>query len=229
MSMTVSIHQPNFIPWLGYFYKISRSDVFVLLDDVQYTKNSFINRNKLKTANGPAWLTLPVTVKSLSQCINEVRYFELAKNADKAKKTVLGTYRKAPHFAEYYDGFCGCLDFPSDVVSEFNANLLRWVMDCFGITTRVEVSSIMEGVEGTGTDRLVSICKAFGATAYLSGKGGANYQDEELYKANGIELVYTDFKHPQYPQLYGEFLPGMACIDAIFNCGPDAKGFFSKP
>lgn len=227
--MTVSIHQPNFIPWIGYFYKISRSDVFVILDDVQYTKNSFINRNKIKTANGANWLTMPVVAGKLSQAINETHYFEKNKNVQKIKKTIELNYRKSRFFNEYYDPFCDCLDYDSDIVSEFNANILFWINAQFDINTEIVFSSGITDIEGISTDRLVAICKAVGGDTYLSGTGGANYQEEELFKANRVKLAYSDFVHPAYDQLYGGFLPYMSAIDYLFNVGPATREFFKSP
>jgi ribosomal protein S18 acetylase RimI-like enzyme len=228
IAVTVAIHQPNFVPWIGYFYKISRCDVFVLLDDVQYTKNSFINRNKIKTANGPAWLTMPVVAGKLSQQINETRYFEQTKNAQKVKKTVEMNYRKAPFFSRYFESFSQCLGFESDLVSGFNTRLLQWLCVEFGITTPTVLASALDGIEGTSTDRLVNICKALGGDTYLSGTGGANYQEEEEFAGNGIRLTYSPFKHPVYEQLYGDFEPYMSAIDFLFNCGPACSAFFKQ-
>lgn len=224
--MTVAIHQPNFIPWIGYFYKICRSDVFVILDDVQYTKNSFINRNKIKTPNGANWLTMPVIAGKLSQAINETWYFEKNKNVQKIKKTVELNYRKSPFFDEYFVPFCNCLDFDAEQVAAFNANLLFWINSQLDINTEIVLTSALPGIEGSSTDRLVAICKTLGGDRYLSGTGGANYQEEELFNANGISLTYSDFVHPVYNQVYGGFLPYMSVIDYLFNVGPAARDFF---
>ncbi len=226
--MIISIHQPNFIPWIGYFYKVSQSDVFVFLDDVQYTKNSFINRNKIKTASGPVWLTLPVQGGKLSQSIKDTLYFDRLNNVKKVKRSVEMSYAKSPFFKEYFDELCHVLDNDADSVAVYNQRVILWLFEQFGIGTTWKVSSEMSGVTGTGTERLVSICRGLGADSYLSGGGGANYQEEEIFTSNSIRLTYTDFVHPQYAQLFGEFVPYMSAIDLLFNCGPESRQWFVK-
>lgn len=219
--MIVSIHQPNFLPWLGYFYKIAKSDIFVLLDNVQYTKNSFINRNMIKTPQGPKWLTVPVKTKGrFGQLIKDV---EINNTVDWRKNhlhTLETNYRKARFFEMiiqdlktiYYIDNC-------DNLCEFNIRLLKWILSLLKLDKRIVRASELD-VEGKSTKLLIDIVKAVGGNVYLSGFGGAKYQDEELFKQSGIELQYYEFKHPVYSQLWSDFIPNLSIIDLLFNYGP---------
>jgi len=217
---TIAIHQPNFLPWLGYYYKISKSDIFVFLDDVEYTKNSFINRNRIKTPQGETWITLPVAYSGKSsQNINECQIV----GKDKAIKNVLGkvlhNYRKAAYFEEYYDSLSDILMNCPDNLSELNIVLTRWVLSLFQIKTKLLRSSELKVDADEASDRLIHICKSLDGNTYLSGSGGMKYQDEEKFKGEGIQLEISSFKPPQYNQLWGEFIPNLSVIDYLFNMG----------
>lgn len=221
-KMTIAIHQPNFMPWMGYFYKIAKSDIFVLLDDVQYTKGGFTNRNRIKTPNGEQWLTLNVNLSGHSfQSINKIIIFNKDKTLSKILKTIQNNYSKAEYFKSYFPELEKIVIESNDYLSEFNSSIIQWVKGLFNISTKIVRSSELNNIEGQSTDRLVSICNMLKASKYLSGKGGMNYQDEANFKDNNIELEITNFNHPVYNQLYGEFIPNLSIIDFIFNCGPD--------
>jgi hypothetical protein len=220
---TVTIHQPNFIPWQGYFYKLSQSDVFVILDDVQYTKNSFINRNKIKTPQGPQWVTIPVKQSGkFGQNINETQIANKEKGTKKLLRTVEQNYKKSEYFDRYFEDFSNILMNPSDIIAELNVQLLSWVMKVMGIETKTVYSSSFELGDLNGTDRLVKICKQLDADQYFSGFGGMKYQEEELFYKENIQVKVTDFKHPVYDQLWGDFEPNLSIIDLLFNEGPES-------
>ena len=222
--MTVSIHQPNFLPWLGYFYKILNSDYFVILDDVEYTKNSFINRNKIKTPQGKQWITVPVIYSGRSkQKINESHIFNKKKSIKKVIGTIEHNYKKALYFEKYFDELKGILETSDDCLSKLNIELISWILDKLEISKQIVISSSFNIVIDDATDRLIEICKKLKATEYFSGFGGQNYQEARRFQEHGISVVETDFKHPIYPQLWGEFIPNLSVIDILFNCGN--KGF----
>jgi hypothetical protein len=223
--MIAAIHQPNFIPWIGYFYKMLKSDCFVFLDDVQYIRRGFTARVKIKTPQGENWLTAPVKKKGrYHQSVSEVEL----ETGDIWKKKILGTlqssYGKAPHFKTYFPGLETILQNEHHRLAELNIELIKWLAQILKINTPMVKSSEMAGINGQSSERLVGICKAVGASRYLSGFGGQKYQEEEIFKENGIELAVYDFKHPEYPQLWGDFIPGLSAVDLLFNCGPQSAG-----
>ncbi|MCP5105524.1 MAG: WbqC family protein [bacterium] len=220
-AITIGIHQPNFMPWLGYFYKMKKCDIFVLLDDVQFIRRGFTSRVKIKTPEGEKWISVAVKKKGrYSQTINEVE----VENDFKWKKRVLGSlqacYGKTPYFKTYFPPLEEIFQKEHLFLADLNRELLIWLAGEMGIKTKILKSSQLEGITGQSTDRLVSICQALGAHRYLSGFGGQNYQEETAFNQKGIELTVYDFKHPVYPQMFGEFVPGLSAVDLLFNRGP---------
>ncbi|HHP7241116.1 MAG TPA: WbqC family protein [Cyclobacteriaceae bacterium] len=227
--MTVSIHQPNFIPWIGYFYKISKSDTFVLLDNVQYTKNSFINRNRIKTPQGVNWLTIPVKQSGKSkQYIFETEIVNPEKSLSKIIKSVEQNYKKSKYFDVYFDPFCDILGRHPSLLSELNKELIIWVAQEFNMGGKIMLASEIIEEFDDATERLIAACKSLGADAYYSGFGGGDYQDEQLFHKNGIKLVYSSFNHPTYNQLWGDFEKNLSIIDLIFNEGAEGKKFLTN-
>jgi len=221
---TICIHQPNFIPWLGYFYKIANSDIFVVLDDVQYTKNSFINRNRIKTPQGPQWVTVPVKkAGNFGQMINETYISNRPKSLEKIVKTVEQNYKKANHFDRYFATFAQYLLQAPESISGLNSQLIRWIMEVVNIKTQVAFSSEIPTHNLTGTARLVAICKELEADRYFSGFGGMNYQEENQFNKANIAVQVSDFDHPVYNQLWGDFESNLSIMDLLFNCGPESK------
>jgi hypothetical protein len=219
-----SIHQPNFLPWIGFFYKIKKSDIFILLDDVQFSKGSFTNRNKVKTPNGGKYITMPIDKKgSYPQIINQCEIRDKEQAIEKILNSIKSNYRKSKYFDDYFESLKNAVNSDTSYLSDINISLIKWVLDILEIKTHIEISSDLENINGVSTDRLISICKSVGSNKYLSGFGGSNYQDESKFSNQGIDLLTTDFEHPIYDQLWGEFLPNMSIIDLIFNCGKDSK------
>ncbi|PKL88778.1 MAG: hypothetical protein CVV23_08490 [Ignavibacteriae bacterium HGW-Ignavibacteriae-2] len=222
--MTVAIHQPNFIPWIGFFYKIMKADVFVMLDDVQFTKNSFINRNKIKSQNGEQWLTQPVKHSGkFGQQINKVEIINHTKSFSKIKSSIRTNYGKSEYFSEIFDIIDSNLDNESNLV-KVNVNLIKTFCSYMGFDNKIVFSSSLSTV-GDSTDRLISICKELKASNYLAGFGSKNYQESEKFSAEGIQCDIYNFIHPVYNQLWGEFIYNLSIIDFLFNVGPNAQKY----
>lgn len=219
--MIVSIHQPQYLPWLGYFDKIDKADVFVLLDDVQFKKNEWQNRNKIKTAQGWQWLTVPVTYQ-YPQRINEVGINNRDRWQHRHRQALLSNYRKAP-FWNSLEGFVEEIFTPEwQGIAELNIRVVRRLAEILGIETPIHVSSEIGTFPEDPDERLIAITQYFGSDTYLAGSGGRDYMDLEKYKKNGIHVFFQDFQHPRYQQLYGEFEPFMSVIDLIFNQGSES-------
>jgi len=214
----IAIHQPNFLPWIGFFYKILKSDVFVFLDNVQFSKNSYQNRVKIKSSQGAIWLTVPVLHK-FGQLTKEVKINNREQWREKHLKTLELNYKKASFFKPVFE-LLQEIYFKEEweLLVNFNIESIFSISKFLGIETEMIRASSLN-VSGKSTDLLINIAEELNASIYLSGKGGANYQDEEKFRANGIELKYSDFTHPVYPQLWGEFIEGLSIIDLLFNCG----------
>ncbi len=218
--MIVAIHQPNYIPWLGYFYKIYLCDIFVYLDDVPYTKNSIINRNKLKTAQGAAWLTVDVLSKGrYGQLIKDV---EINNNVPWSKnhwKTISQNYAKAPYFTEYRSFFEQIYLKRWERLADLNESLIGATCQLLGLRNAKFVKSSSLEVSGASTQLLVNICKVVGADTYLAGFGSKKYMDEAAFEKASLKFRYSDFKRPTYRQLWGDFIPDLSIIDLLFNEG----------
>lgn len=224
-SIVVAIHQPNYIPWAGYFYKLLKSDIFVFLDDAQYTKNSFINRNRIKGSQGEQWITIPIRFK-LGQAINQVEFAD-SRWYVKHQKSFDTCYKKAPYYEQYRDELLHLLSSNHRNLSELNIKVIEKVSNWLNITCEFVLSSQL-GIESKSDDRLVDIVKKVGGRVYLSGTGGAKYQNEDKFNQNKITLKYYDFLPPVYPQIWGDFIPGLSILDLLFNCGPRAKNFIEN-
>lgn len=218
--MILSAHQPHYLPWLGYLDKIDICDVFVFLDDVQYKKNDWQNRNLIKTARGAQWLSVPVSF-TLGQKICEVRVDNGRNWTKKHTAALITNYSRAPFFKEHGQFFEGLYSRRWDSLLDINMAIINYLLCAFGIGKRLLCSSSME-VSCEPTQRLIDLCKACGADAYLSGIDGGKYLDKERLQRAGIKLLFQDFRHPVYFQLFGEFLPNLSAVDLLFNCGPEA-------
>ncbi|RPJ79539.1 MAG: hypothetical protein EHM20_01090 [Alphaproteobacteria bacterium] len=224
-NLVVSIHQPNFLPWSGYFYKIAQSDVFVLLDNVQYSKNSFINRNKIKTPQGKnLWLTVPLKSNGLSEIL--IKDVVIANQIEWKKKhlhTLEMSYKRASFFNQLYSDIEKVYNESQWVdLCFFNVKLINLIIDKLNLNTQLLIASHLN-VEGKSTQLLVNIVRKLNGKVYLSGYGGSKYQEEDLFEKNDIKLQYYNFTHPVYPQLWGEFTSGLSIVDLLFNCGPESK------
>ncbi len=229
-SRIVAIHQPNFIPWLGFFHKMSCADVFVLLDTVPFTKNSYQNRVRIKTAQGEQWLTVPVLTKGrFGQLTNEVEI----NSATAWQKTHLATlrtnYSRAPHMAEVMTWLEPLYNDTSSLLATFNRGIIEVIHQRLGFHADLVLASSL-GCSGAGSELLLRLVQAVGGDLYLSGPSGRSYLDLGLFEAAGIAVQFHDFRHPLYPQLFGDFVPGLSIIDLFMNVGVAASArYLSQP
>lgn len=219
--MLVTIHQLEHLPWLGFFDKLRQAECFVLLDTCQFAKDDFQNRNRIKTAAGPAWLTVPVYKSGRSeQIINTVRICNDRNWRPQCWNQMRQNYADAPFFAVHAPFFSELYARPWESLAELNITIISYVAEQFGLGGRfVRASTLGIDVRGATAVNL-ALCRAVGATAYLSGRAGRDYLDEAQFAAHGIAVRYQEFRHPVYPQLGEPFTPGMSAIDLLFNCGP---------
>jgi len=221
--MIVSINQPAYLPWLGYFDRIAASDVHVVLDHVQFEKNSFVNRNRVRTPQGSTWLTVPVETsgKFGQLAIDRLQIASDQPWARKHWKTIDQCYARAPYFHAHRDHLAEIYSRPwkkfYDLVDEITGYLLR----AFAIDVPLVRSSSMRS-DKTKSDLVLDICRRLDARLYLSGPLGRGYLDEGSFAAAGIEIVYQDYRHPVYPQLSPGFKAFMAAIDILFMLGPES-------
>jgi hypothetical protein len=226
--MILSINQPAYLPWLGYCQRIAISDVHVILDHVQFEKNSFTNRNKIRTKDGSLMLTIPLKTKGLfgQLAINSI---EIADDTWRLKhlKTLKGTYSKSPFFKTYE---AQLLPFFEQKQTQFIDSILpmnEWLLKQLGIETKLVKSSDIKP-EGTKSDLVLNICKELGASTYLSGPIGRDYLDMKSFKDANIEVEFHDYKHPNYKQMYEPFLPYMTVLDLLFNYGPESLTYLNQ-
>lgn len=219
--MIVSVHQPQYLPWLGYFDKIDKADVFVLLDTVQFKKNEWQNRNRIKTAQGAQWLTVPVMYR-FPQLIREVEINHREKWQHKQRQAMLSNYRKAPFWSMLEPFFEEIFSTRWDGIARLNIHVVKKLTEILGIETPLFVASEIGAFPEDPDERLIAITRHFGADRYLAGSGGHGYMDLEKYREQGVEVIFQHYRHPVYNQLYGDFEPFLSVIDLIFNHGKES-------
>lgn len=221
MSRVVAIHQPNFLPWLGYFDKILRSDVFILLDDVQFPKTGGIWTNRVKMlVNGEArWVTAPI-VRSYHgvRNINEMEY-QSGDWRDKVLRTLQASYAKKPHFRDAMAFLEPLIRHPDNNIAGYNAHGVLAVAAELGVPEGRILWSSRLPHEGHSNELLASLTLAAGGDSYMCGGGADGYQDEEVFTGRGIALRRQAFDHPIYGQGDAEFVPGLSIVDAVMNVG----------
>jgi hypothetical protein len=220
-----AIHQPQYLPYLGFFHKITQSDVFVILDDTQFQKRGVQHRNRIKTREGWQWLTVPV-LRHSAQPIRDVALDPTAPWQRRHINALRSNYGRAPYFARYGQEIDGLLNQPWVSLCELDMALIRWVMAILSIDTPVRFASELN-VTGTGSERLAGLCRAVNADRYLSGSGGRRYMDMEVFERNSVRVLWQAFDEPSYPQLFPTlgFIPDLSVIDALFCYGPDSRRF----
>lgn len=215
--MIVSIHQPAYIPWMGYFDKIAKSDIHIFLDDVEYSKNNFFNRNKIKTPIGWMWLTIPVNYKN-GQKICETKISNSFDWKRKHLTAIQANYSNAKYFSKYSCELKECYNIEAMYLSDFTINMNMIIADLLDINVKFVKASDLNA-QGSKNERLINLCKSVAGDTYLSGQGAKEYMDDQLFLNNGINVIYQDFTPPRYEQLWDDFIPNMSIMDYIFNCG----------
>lgn len=224
--MRVSIHQPHYLAWLPYLGKIVHSDCFVLLDDVEFTRNGFQNRNRIKTSQGPLVLTVPVKQK-LAQKILEV---EVPDDGWRRKhwSSLQQAYRKAPYFTRYQARLESFFAEPWTNLADPVCAMLEWLVGEVAGHIRVVRSSTLN-ITTSSTQRLVDLVRSLGGTSYLSGSHALQaYLDPGVFRASGMTLELFDFSCPAYRQLHGDFVGNLAALDALLQLGPEATFELAK-
>jgi hypothetical protein len=219
-SMRVTIHQPQFLPWLGYLDKIDQADVFIMLDTVQFKKNEWQNRNRIRTAKGWQWLTVPVR-QHFGQRIDEVRIIPTAAWKARHLRALEMHYARAPYRDRYLAQLRELYAAPWDKLSQLSKATVQWLLKAYGITTPVH-SAAQYPARDEATDRLIDLCRTVGATRYLAGPGAEHYMDKPRFESSGIRLDIQVFRHPVYRQVYEPFEPNLSALDLLFMQGPDA-------
>lgn len=215
----VSIHQPNYIPWLGYFYKIAQADIFVFLDDVQFSNQGMQNYHYIKTPQGPFRLKIPVK-KTFGENINQVLINNDLDWRKKHLKTIEVNYRRSKYFEEVFNDLE--LLFKSDYnsIADLDRFIIEFVCKKFGIFTKLINSSELN-INSHKEEKILDICDTLNCKIYYSGTGAKVYQDEDNFGLRGIELRYSKFQPFEYPQLWGAFQVNVTVLDYLMNCGYD--------
>lgn len=224
--MIVAIHQPNYIPWLGFFHKMSNSDLFVLLDDVKHSKSSVTHRNKIKSNEKELLLTVPLQNKE--HLINELLIDKPEISLKKHWLSIETNYRKARYWSYLADELSSIYHSEWKYLKDLNVSLIKLFMRKLYIETEILLSSELPEIIGEGSERNLNICKKLGADVYLSGTGAKKYNNEEAFLNSNIKIVYNNFTHPDYPQMGLNFISHLSIIDLIFNCGDESKDILLK-
>ncbi|MDF1590721.1 MAG: WbqC family protein [Desulfobacterales bacterium] len=220
--MIVAIHQPQYLPWLGYFDKVLKTDTFCYLDNVQFKKNEWQNRNRIKTSQGWQWLTVPVEYR-FPQKINEVTVNNTADWGKKHLQAMISNYGKAPFFEENIDFFRDAYGKTWTSLSDLNIHMTEYIRKKLGMGDKPTVLASQLKLSDDPTGRLIDICVTLGADTYLAGRDGAKYMDLEQFKVKGLKVITQDFQHPRYPQRFGAFESNLSVVDLLFNCGPQSS------
>ena len=217
----VCIRQPGYLPYIGFFKKIQSCDIFVYLDDVQYERSGWDNRNKIKTSDGSLFLTVPIFNK-LNQTLNLVR---IVNNENWQKKHLIAienNYCKSSFFSSYWNDVSLIISKKHDKLIDLNLELIEYFKHQLDLDTKCVNSSSLNILEA-GSEKLLKICQKLNAKEYLSGELGKNYLDEKIFIQNDINVIYEKFVHPIYSQRFDEFIPNMSILDLLFNEGEKSK------
>ncbi|MGF7144330.1 hypothetical protein HNQ56_002761 [Anaerotaenia torta] len=219
--MRIAIHQPDYIPYIGYFYKISKADIFVYLNDAQFSNDNMHHRNNIKTPQGRKRLTIPLNYHFKDR-INEVRTRDELDWKEKHLKLLAMNYQKSPYFNEIFPAIRELLLMEYDNLADMNMAINQFIISGFGLPAAVIKASELD-ISSKKEERILDICTALKADEYYSGLGAASYQNEENFRNRKIILTYTDYRPFLYPQQWHSFEPNLSVLDYLFNCGFDWK------
>jgi hypothetical protein len=221
--MKIGILQPGYLPWLGFFEQMYKSDVFVIYDDVQYDKDGWRNRNRIKTPKGAQWLTVPVHVKFKDkQFIKDVKIDNAINWMKRHLFSIRQNYAKSLWHEKYIDIFEEAYSKKWDYLIDIDMFFINKIKDCLGIKDKKLIMSSSLNIKGDRLDKIITICRTFKIDSFYEGSAGKNYIDENYFNKNGIKVKYQDYKHPEYNQLYGEFIPYLSIVDLLFNHGDES-------
>jgi WbqC-like protein len=214
----VAIHQPQYLPWLGYLAKWAAADLFIVLDVVQYEKNGWQNRNRIKTIDGARWLTVPVHA-ALGTPISEVAVDNSQPWPARHLRAIEQAYARAPGLAAHREALHHFYTTPWTRLAPLATANACWLAETFGITTPIRFASELGVTTCDPTGRLVALCEAVGADTYLAGPHGAEYIDLDQFAAAGLEVLAQRYEHPVYPQIHGAFVPQLSALDLLLASG----------
>lgn len=215
---TVCIHQPDFIPYLGFFHRLLSTDHFIYLDDVQFIRRGWQHRDRIKTRDGSTWLTLALRKGDYYQEIRDVQLSIDDKWIDDNLNLICQSYAKAPCFDLVFPQVEAIYRAGHTRMIDFNLAFLRMAMGLFEIKVQTSLASTY-GVTTASSQRLLDLVLAVGGNNYLTGTGSRDYLDESLFEKAGVKVTWQDFGHPVYPQQHNGFVPMLSCLDLFFNCG----------
>ena len=221
--MILTAHQTGYLPWLGFFDKVARANLYCSFDAVQYERRGWTNRNYIRTRDGPLMLSVPVRSKdhfNTRLCDIEI----LTSNwARKHMRSIELAYRKAPHFDQHYAGVGAVLDLYSEggLLMELNTDLMRYFLRALGIQVPI-VQASDYSFQGEKSELVLDMCRKLNADTYIFGGEGKNYADVKAFEAAGVKPIFQEYVHPVYPQLHGGFEPRMSVLDLLMNCGPNS-------
>lgn len=227
--MIVTLHQPHFLPWLGYLDRMLEADLFIVLDDVQFERRGYQNRTRILCDGEARWFTVPVVQRSQLERIDEKRIDNTPSGNDrwwgpKHYQTLCYAYRKAPYFGLYAERLRELLETPHERLLDLNLRAIEFLRGALGIRTPLAKSSQI-GAGGRKSELLLNLCRAVGATVFLGGMGGSReYLDVAAFEESGIEVRWQSFSHPEYAQCGAErFVGGLSAVDLLANCGPRSR------
>jgi hypothetical protein len=219
--MRLAAHQPQYLPWLGFFDKMDRVDLFVLLDTVQYKKNEWQNRNRIRTADGWQWLTVPVHHR-FPMTLAEVRIDESASWRRKHAEALRLQYAHATHRAAILPPLLALLRDAHTSLAALNVDGVKLLAGLLGVRTPIVLASTLDRLPGGADDRLIALCRRFGCRTYLAGAGGQDYMEIDAYRRAGIAVEFQEFRHPVYPQAFPGFEPNLSAVDLLMSEGTGA-------
>ena len=226
--MIVSISQPAYLPWLGYFDRINKSDLAIVLDHVQIERRGVTHRNKILGQHGSIWLTVPIDKKgNFTSSINTITINQGVKWKNKHKETIRQCYSKVACFKDYFDDIASFYEQEWVLLNDLLMETSNYLLQTLKITTPLQYSTEMN-VSGTKSDLILNLCKEVGASKYISGPFGREYLNRKVFDKANIEVLFHDYKYPRYDQSTSEFIPKLSILDLLFRYGHDSLSILSE-
>ena len=223
----VSAHQPDFLPYLGFYDRLFQCDIFVIMDDVQLIRQGWHNRNKIKTVNGPVWITVPVLKTGRgNQSILDVQIDQTQKWRRKILRGITFNYQAAKYFEEFFYPISKIFESDYELLIDLNYALILHFIAVLNIDVEIVRASTL-GLKRKRNEYLIDLVKSVGGDAYLSGTGAKEYMNEKIFEEESIDVIWQKFNHPNYSQCFGDFTPNMSAIDLLLNCGPKSGAIIS--